>query len=954
MNIQTVLAAMLAAVAASAADPLADGFTTPPAEARPWVWAHWMEGNVDKASITRNLEAMQRVGIGGLTLFDIGENTFDKDHNGMPPGPHDYLSPSWREMFEFEIAEAARLGLQTMSLAGPGWCGNGGPWITPELAAQKVVHSETRVKGGKRFQGKLPQPEANGGFYRDIAVFAVRESDKQRKFRIEDFDFKRVQWLNYVRWRGTRSAALDAKAPAGMSIAAKDTINVTAKMKPDGAIVWDAPPGEWTLLRFGHTWTGQKTFPSPKGGEGPECDKLDPRGVRAHFEHLQKPLAALGEAHTGREFIAWFLDSWEGGGQNWTEQMPAEFQRRRGYDLIPYLPVLAGRVLNDLQTTERFLFDLRLTVSELITENFWAEIRRLTNAQGMKLAAQVYITPGNDFDAANHVDEPMGECWAFPFQPNDYRLSVKAASDAATLNSRAIVGVEAFTGTTADRWQTHPATLKALADVIFSLGGNRMQVHCFAMQRFPQLRPGMMMGKWGTHYDATQTWWEWTRPWHDYLARCQFLLRQGRVVADVLVAAPEEPLHRYEAIDLPGFNTITCGPDTFQRLAVENGRVTVPGGPSFPLLVVRHHGTMSLARARKIGDLVKAGARILAEPPAATPGLSGFPRCDEELRTLAANLWSPESSAAPSGGRLFRGIGERDALAQLGVAPDFTSDVPLSWLHRATGTEEIYFLASAASNAVTASCTFRIAGMRAEIWDAETGERHALTTTAAAPGRTTAVVPLRPTGSAFVVFRSADTPPSASVSTPDLAAAATSTAPVAGPWRLVFPADSGVTAPVVLDALTSWSDHADSAVRHFSGTATYSNRFELADTKGRVELDLGRVEVMARVRVNHVDLGILWKPPYLVDISNAVRAGMNELEIDVVNLWPNRLIGDAALPEDSPRNANGRLEAWPDWVLEGKSSPTGRRSFVTLPLWKPGESLLPSGILGPVEIRRSE
>ncbi|MFO1492483.1 MAG: glycosyl hydrolase [Kiritimatiellia bacterium] len=202
----------------------------------------------------------------------------------------------------------------------------------------------------------------------------------------------------------------------------------------------------------------------------------------------RSPLAALAGEHRGRNSSPG--SSTVGRAAARTGRTHArEFQRRRGYDLTPYLPVLAGRVLNDLQTTERFLFDLRLTVSELITENFWAEIRRLSHQQGMKLAAQVYITPGNDFDAANQVDEPMGECWAFPFQPNDYRLSVKAASDAATLNGRAIAGVEAFTGTTADRWQTHPATLKALADVIFSLGGNRLQVHCFAMQRIPAVAP---------------------------------------------------------------------------------------------------------------------------------------------------------------------------------------------------------------------------------------------------------------------------------------------------------------------------------------------------------------------------------------------------------------------------------------------------------------------------------
>lgn len=968
--ITAVIALLISAFGASAAPAeekpasslsLAGQFQQPPASARPWVWAHWMEGNVDRSSIVHNLDQLTRVGIGGLTLFDVGENTFDKQHNGIPKGPHDYFSPSWQELFRFEIGEAAKRGLDTMAHAGPGWSGNGGPWIPAELACQKVVTSETRVPAGTSFDGKLPQPETNGNFYRDIAVFAIRETEAQSRFRIEDFDFKRVDWLKYVRWRGTRSAPPDATVPAGIPIPQSDIIRLTGAMKPDGSIRWTPPadaPGDWTLIRMGHTWTGQITLPAPDAGIGPECDKLDKRGIRAHFNHVHKRLAVLGGKHTGRGLSAWFVDSWEAGGQNWTPILPAEFNARRGYDMTPYLPILAGRVINDLQTTERFLFDLRLTLSELVTENFWAELRRLSNQQGMKVAAQVYITAGNDFDAANHVDEPMGECWSHSFQPNDYRLTIKAASAAATLNGRGIVGVEAFTSTDTERWTAHPATMKPLADQMFALGANRLQFHCFAMQRFPQLKPGMMMGKWGTHYDATQTWWDWTIPWHQYLTRCQFLLRQGRVAADVLVATPEEPLYRYEATEIPGYDSHACGPDTFRSLVVENGLVRVPNGPAFPLLVVKHLDTMSVERAKQILSLVEAGARVLVEScPKATPGLSGFPHADGELKSICTKLWGAAMNAPESGksglahgkGVFFTACKPDEALAAMGIQPDFTTDVPLAWIHRSTPEHEIYFVASSHAADATVKCAFRVAGRRAEWWNPETGTTQTLAAQEK-DGLTHLQLALAPHESGFVVFCDPNTPAPQAQPPRDVAHPA-EIASLSGPWSLQFPADSGAPASIQLHSLIPWNEHADPSIRHFSGTATYRSQFNLPEnTPNTLALDLGRVEVMARVKLNGTDLGILWKPPYRTRIAHAVKPGPNALEIQVVNLWPNRLIGDDSLPQDSKRSATGRLEEWPEWVLQGKSSPTGRRSFVTLPQWSQKDSLLPSGLIGPVRL----
>ena len=248
--------------------------------------------------------------------------------------------------------------------------------------------------------------------------------------------------------------------------------------------------------------------------------------------------------------------------------MPEEFKRRRGYDIIPYLPVLTGRVLGDLQTTERFLYDLRQTVSELVTENFWAEMQRLCHAQGMRLAVQPYITTGNDLDAANftrrtdgRVLEPPVPAERLPRHRQGRRSPPPISMADSSSGPRPSPPPKPSAG-----FPTRPR-MKELGDQVFCLGANRFQFHRFAMQRFPQLKPGMTMGKWGQHYDSTQTWWEWSKPWHDYLARCQFMLRQGPVVTDVLALAPEEPLHRFEHQPVPGHDYDACGPDTFRRIA---------------------------------------------------------------------------------------------------------------------------------------------------------------------------------------------------------------------------------------------------------------------------------------------------------------------------------------------------------------------------------------------------
>jgi hypothetical protein len=941
-------------------DQLSAGFLQPSASARPWVYWFWLDGNLSREGITADLEAMQRVGIGGVLIMEV-----DQD---VPRGQVRFGSPQWREMFRHVVAEAGRLGLEVSMNNDAGWCGSGGPWITPEHAMQKLVWTETAVEGPRRFVGQLPQPEAVAGYYRDIAVLAFptppADANPWRKSRIERSDAKNLSHRrNYApRDNNISAPARFAEPPADAVVPRDKIVDLTSKLDKDGRLTWDVPPGNWTILRLGHTPTGKDNHPAPEEGRGLECDKLSRAAVERHFNGLLgKLIEDVGPA-AGKTFVHAHIDSWEVNVQNWTPGFREEFARRRGYDPLPLLVAATGRIVDSLEISERFLWDFRKTIGELLLENYADGMRELAHRHGMKLSIEAYDNgPFDDLAYAGRADLPMGEFWLPNKESPSMRLETcREMASAAHTYGKPICGAEAFTAFPEQaRWQNHPYSLKALGDVAFCEGINRFVFHRYAHQPWLDRRPGMTMGKWGVHYERTQTWWELSRPWHEYLARCNYLLQQGLFAADICYLQTEGVPNGAVYYNRTAYEFDACSAEVvLKRMTVRDGRLVLPDGMSYRILALPPHETMTPELLGKIEELVEAGATVVGPRPLAAPGLAGYPRNNETLRRLADRLWGDgerqTSGARRRGlGRVVWGKSPENVLAEMGLPPDFQSDAPLRYIHRIVGDDDVYFVASAAEQPIKATCSFRVSGKRPEFWRPDAGRMELVDKYQQANGRTQLDVRLDPRGSVFVVFRP-DTAPRPQTVAEDDGGAAAKSLDVPGPWSVQFPVEKNDVREIRLEKLLSWSKHEDTEVKYFSGTARYKTTFHLPMeklTSGRkYVLDLGRVEVIARAKLNGRDLGILWKPPFAVDVTDALKPGDNELEIEVTNLWPNRLIGDEQLPADSKRTSVGGLIEWPQWFLEGRPSPSGRKTFSTWNHWPKDAPLLDSGLLGPVRL----
>jgi hypothetical protein len=746
-------------LAAPQAD-LESGFRAPPASSRPHTWWHWMNGNVTKEGITADLEAMKRIGLGGAQNFNVSE--------GIPPGPVLYMSPEWLELVKHAVKEANRLGLELCLHNCAGWSSSGGPWITPELAMQRVTTSELVVAGPVHFADALPPPESKLGFYRDVALLAF-PTPKDAAARIADARPK----AGFEERYGQLPAPTPADAPTDGIVRRSTIVDLTSKLGADGRLEWDVPDGSWTLLRIGHTPTGSRNAPAPESGRGLECDKLSRAAFDAHWAGMMEPvLRAIGPL-AGRTLNNCLIDSYEVGAQNWTARMREEFTKRRGYDLRLLLPALTGRIVDDAETTERFLWDFRRTIADLFADEYYGRFAQRCRESGLLASIEPYDGPFDCLACGRDADVPMGEFWV----GGGERASCKMAASLAHAYGRKYAAAESFTAfPDVGRWQNHPYSLKAIGDLLWCGGINRFVVHRYAHQPWLDVKPGMTMGQWGTHFERTTTWWEQAAAWTSYLARSQFLLQQGRFAADVCFLAGEAvpndaPYH--PELKPKGFDYDSVGRDVLlRRMSVaKDGRIVLPDGMSWRLLALDGTTRMTPAVAEKLRELVHAGATLLGPRPTSSPSLADLGAGDERVAAIAAEVWGDCDGEKVKerrfgAGRVMAGRTVEEALAATGVAPDCvftfsnaasgsTAKPKMAWIHRVVADVDLWFVSNQRAYAQQVDASLRIAGRVPELWRPDVGTIETAPAWSERDGRT--IVPIRfdPAGSLFVVFRRA-------------------------------------------------------------------------------------------------------------------------------------------------------------------------------------------------------
>ncbi|MCX6968103.1 MAG: glycosyl hydrolase [Verrucomicrobia bacterium] len=968
---------LLMAQVVFAAEPnaLESGFRNPPPEAHPLVWWHWINGNVTKEGIRADLEDMKRVGIGGAQILDV--------EIYLPKGPVRYGTDSWHEHIQYAIKTAAQLGLEIDVANSPGWSGSGGPWITPERSMKQIVWSEVEADGGP-VSLALPQPAAKLGFYREIAVIAVPPTSE----RLEKMPAK-IGWA-------TKPVSRPAGA-ASPGIPADKVINLTGKMDASGKLTATLPPGRWVILRFGYSATGATNHPAQPEGKGLEADKLDPETVAFEFEHSLGRIIREAGPLAGKTLKGILFDSFEAGFQNWTAHFSTEFTKRKGYDFIPWLPVITGRIVQTQDASESVLWDFRNVIDELFADNYFGTMHKLAAAHGMKIYSESEGGPLNPMSANRHVDVPMNEFWMPDMASRASRI--KMTTSAAGFLGRNIIGAEAFTATPENgKFQATPATCKNPGDYAFTVGINRFIFHHYTHQPVTEAAPGFALGRYGTHFGRLNTWWPYADAWISYLTCSQFLLQQGRTVADLCVLADEDigyGLPSKMANLVPGYDFNVCSPSDFRAMSVRDGRIVHPQGQSYSLLILPENWVAETSTLRHLQKLLQDGATILGNAPVAPAGLRDV-QARGEFSRLVAEIWGDgaakkASSKKIGGGTLCQNIKPGELLKKLGSPPDLTwsaAEADFKYIHRATADEDIYFIFNYSANPIASELSFRQKGRQPEIWDAVSGTQADAPMFTATKDGVTVPISFEPWGSAFVIFRKPlpkrwiTAAPGANLELRDGAILYTAkalacsysdgaqqTVPLAncpanqtiqGPWKVTFKDGRGAPPAATFEKLISWTDHSDTGIKYYSGTAVYKTTFQSSAAKeGQAAiLDLGTVDDIAKVVVNGQSAGVLWKPPFRADVSRLLRDGANTLEIQVANRWINRLIGDEAIPVEytyqkpgKGKFTDGRLEVLPSWLYDASKRSTRKRySFFTWKHFDADSPLVPSGLLGPVQI----
>jgi hypothetical protein len=972
-------------------DVLKERFISPPATSFPGVYWYFMDGNLSREGMTKDLESMKEVGIGNLIFLEVGI--------GVPRGPVDFMSEEWQDLFVHAVREAERLGIKILMGAGPGWCGSGGPWVKPEESMKHLVFSETEISGGNKVNIMLPVPEQRSTpwhkmkdpYYKDIAVYAIPNSAQAV---IEDINekalYERYPYSSYPNVKPYLPALSKYdEAEDSKILKQKDIIDISRYLRADGQLVWDAPEGNWTIVRMGTRVTGAGTRPSPEPVIGLESNKLDAKAFENHLKNYTDIL--LEKTAPRKESVGWtgfHMDSWESGSQNWTEGIAEEFQRRRGYDPEPFFLAFTGRAVESVEITERFLWDLRKTCQELLLENHAEFAKDYAHKNGLELTIEPYdMNPAGDLDLGAIADVIMAEFWSKRFGFNTHYAVIQATS-ISHITGQPVVGAEVFTSNNNEAWQEYPWSMKDQSDWALAMGVNRFVYHTFAHKPLgDEFRPGMTMGPYGVHWDRGQTWWPMVEAYHKYISRCSHMMQQGQAVSDILYLTPEgapmiftspkDALDENGSIpDKKGYGFDGCSPKMLiEGAEVKNGKIVFPGASSYEIMVLPSFETMTPELLDKIVSMVEKGARIIGTPPVKSPSLTGYPNCDTQVKIMAEELWgslqTPDNMSERKygegriywGGKLSKAYSDttlypdykstREILERMHIQEDFMSeDNKIRFGHRKTEEKDIYFVANRTDEFQKTECAFRAMG-EPELWEGVSGESRKLQQYATKDELTTIALEFEPYESYFIIFqrrKASDSPvKNGNPNFPEYKEIKT----IEGPWELAFDPMWGGPEKIIFDTLQDWTEHELRGIRYYSGIATYTKEFDATDInrkKSKLYLDLGAVNDIARVKLNGKDLGVVWCAPWRIEISGVLVEGENNIEIAVANRWINRLLGDRQEPD-----ANVRTIKFKNGLMGGKEYTTGRYTFTTTAAMRSFNFTepLPSGLLGPVTIKEA-
>ncbi len=804
-----------------------------------------------------------------------------------------------------------------------------------------------------RITFQTPAPQGNSDLAAMFGGLIPAQSPVKPGIHIAEINLYTVARINHFEDKAGFSSAAglyDLSNPSANNedaITKSDVIDLTSQMKQDGTLEWSPPDGNWTILRLGYSLTGHQNSPASPEATGFEVDKLNAGYVKSYFDNYLDQYKDATGGMMGKRGLSYVItDSWEAGVQNWTDSIMVEFQKHRGYNILPWLPVLTGHIVESAESSDRFLWDFRKTIADLTVEKHYDQLTDILRNRGMGRYTESHeggrALIADGMDVKRRADIPMSATWVpggFAGGENEgvairYKADVRESASVAHIYGQNLVAAESMTAI-GNTWAFAPERLKPTADMELAMGLNRFVIHTSVHQPVSDKIPGLGLGPFGQWFTRHETWAEQALPWTTYLARSSFMLQQGKFVADIIYYYGEDnnitALFGEKLPDIPeGYNYDFVNSDALLNLlTVKDGQIITLSGMSYRILVLdpnsRH---MTLPVLKKISSMVEAGAIVLGPKPTDSPSLSDD---QTEFQTVVNQLWKTDNGENIFGkGKIFSGKNVSDVLNALQIAPDFEYTKPeentnLLFVHRRLSKADIYWINNRRDQAVNLDAFFLISGKAAEVWHPETGKIEPVSYEINGE-KTRVPLQLDPSDAIFVVFRkSAGKNIFTTPSTVE-----NQIAGITGPWEVSFQPDRGATPTMTFDSLTSWSDNNDTGIKYFSGTGTYKKNIQAPETwfkkDERLLLDLGVVKNLAEVFVNGKSLGIVWKKPFRVDVTDVLKSGENQVEIKVTNLWVNRLIGDQQ----------------PDI--------TKKYTYTTQAFYRANSPLLPSGLLGPVKI----